>query len=145
VVPAANVFQAIAQTACQLYSAEIIMGHSTVIPSSQLALRLGEVWEKLSHKPKHQVSLRIFESSGKFQDFLLGAHAPQFSEEDIDHIHRLWLDVKLEMGREILHHKDIVTISLLNLENQLKGTDREKLLEEIRKYTATRAEVERRN
>jgi amino acid transporter len=139
VVPAADVFQAIAQTACQLYSAEIIMGQSAVIPASQLALRLGEVWEKLSHKPKHQVRLRIFESSGQFQDFLLGAHAPALTEEEILQIHQLWLDVKMEMRGEVLHHKDIVTISLFTLEKMLKSDERDRLIEEIRKFTAAHA------
>ncbi len=145
VVPAADVFQAIAQTASQLYSSQIIMGHSAVIPPAQLALRLGEVWENLSHKPSHQVQLRIYEPPEQFRDFLLGAHAPQLSEEEINQIHRLWLEIKTELGGEVLHHKDVVTISLDCMDKLLKGEDRNRLLNEIRQFTSALSKGERRN
>jgi amino acid transporter len=143
VVPAGNVFQAIVQTASQLYSSEIIMGYSAVITPAQQALRLGEAWEKLAHKPKHQIQLRIFEPSGKEYEFLLGAHAPQLTEEEIHQIHRMWLEVKTELGGEVLHHKDIVSIALIRMEEELKGDRRHKVLGQIQQFSSGQSKAER--
>jgi amino acid transporter len=135
VVPASNVYQAITQTAAKLYSAEIILGHSAVLTPAQQSLRLGEAWEKLSPQPKHQVRLIIFDPSGKADEFLLGAHAPELTEQEVNQIHRLWLDFKQEIGGEVIHHKDIISIALARMEKEMASSEREKILKEIKEQT----------
>lgn len=135
VVPSSNVYQAIAQTAAQLHSAEIVLGHSAVLSPQTQALRLGEAWEKLPDKPKHNVCLHVITSDGSFHDFYLGAHAPQLFEDDVNLIHKLWLEAKGELKKEELHHKDIVTFALKKLEDELKSEQRQEVLEKIRSYT----------
>jgi len=134
VVPASNVFQAIAQTATQLYSSEIIMGHSEVIPPQQQAMRLGEAWEKLGHRPSHPVRLRVIQSKDKVQDFYLGAHAPALSDEEVNRIHQIWLDIKSQLGGVEFHHKDVVTVALARLHEELQGEGRRLILEHIRHF-----------
>jgi amino acid transporter len=135
VVPASNVYQAIVQTAAQLYSAEIILGHSAVITPAQQSLRLGEAWEKLSPQPKHQVRLRVFNPEGTTDEFLLGAHAPELTEQEVNQVHRLWLDVKRELGGEVIHHKDIISIALRRMEEEMSSDEREIILKEIREHS----------
>ena len=108
VVPSSNVFEAIAHTAAQLDSAEIIAGRSSVMSPAEQAKRLGEAWEALPHKPNHEVCFRVVSTDGITEDFYLGAHAPHLAEDDINAIHKLWLDVTREQDGEDARHKEIV-------------------------------------
>jgi amino acid transporter len=128
VVPSSQPFQAIVQAAAQLVSAEIVMGRSAVMTAREQALSLGESWEKLPHKPRHQVQLRIFDSSGKLHEFVLGAHPPTLLEEDIQQIHELWLGLKDNPKIAKLRHRDVVSLALQRLERDLEGSRRSDVL-----------------
>ena len=131
VVPSSNVFAAIAHTAAQLDCSEIIAGRSSVMPPAEQAKRLGEAWEALPHKPKHQVTFRIVEADGNTIDFYLGAHAPRLADDDIAAIHKLWLDVTGDKSSQAARHKEIVSVALSRLEQALRGSERRKVIEEI--------------
>jgi amino acid transporter len=131
VVPASNVFQAIAQTATQLRSSEIILGASAVISPAVQAGKLGVAWEQLPNKPRHQVLLKIMETDGTTHTFSMGAHIPHMTEEDIHLIHSLWLDMVKDPKMRDLHHRDVVALALQRLERDLKQTDPQKLLLEL--------------
>jgi hypothetical protein len=131
VVPSSNPFDAIAQVAAQLASTEVIMGRSAVMSARDQALRLGEAWEKLPQEPRLRVRLRIFESGGVVHDFALGAHAPELSAEDVERIHRLWLELKGEVRRAPLRHRDIVTVAVNRLAKDLDGPRRAEVLREL--------------
>src|SRR5437773_2065742 len=109
VVPSSDVFQAIAHTAAQLDSANIIAGRSSVMTPEEQAKRLGYAWENLPHKPRQQVRFRVIGPGDEIGDFYLGAHAPELSDEEIHLIHRLWLEVTHDQGLEHTRHKEIVT------------------------------------
>jgi amino acid transporter len=142
VVPSSNVFEAIAHTAAQLDCSEIIAGRSSVLSPEEQAKRLGESWEALPHKPKHQVCFRVVEPDGTTHDFYLGAHAPHLGDDEITAIHKLWLDVTHEKGSEDARHKEIVTVALARLEEALRGGERRNVLEHIRKLMHQRGHAE---
>ena len=133
VVPSSDIFQAIAQTAAQLHSSMIIAGVSSVVTPEEQARRLGQAWERLTQKPKHQVCFRIIKPNGRMRDFYLGAHAPQMSEEDVNLVHELWLRTTSQPGWEHLHHKDIVSVALALLKQDCKSQEQEALLEHMRR------------
>jgi amino acid transporter len=133
VVPSSNAFDAIVQTAAQLASTEIVMGQSAVLSAREQALRLGEAWERLSQKPRHQVRVRVCQSDGTEQVIMLGAHAPDLAGEDVERIHALWLELKGEVGSAPLRHRDIVTIAVRRLARELTGKPRAEILEELSK------------
>src|SRR5204862_2064357 len=54
VVPSSNIFDAIAHTAAQLESAEVIAGRSSVMTPEEQARRRGEAWKALPSKQQHQ-------------------------------------------------------------------------------------------
>ncbi len=143
VVPSSNVFEAIAHTAAQLDCSEIIAGRSSVMSPEEQAKRLGDAWEALPNKPKHQVCFRIVESDGKTDDFYLGAHVPHLADDDINIIHKLWLDVTRERGGEDAHHKEIVRVALERLEEDLEGDKRCGVLEQLRTVMRRRSQAER--
>jgi len=143
VVPSSNVFEAIAHTAAQLDCSEIIAGRSSVLSPEEQAKRLGEAWEALPHKPKHQVCFRVVEPDGTTHDFYLGAHAPHLGDDDITAIHKLCLEVTHENGSEGARHTEIVRVALARLEDSLRGDERRSVLEQIRKLMHQRGQAER--
>ncbi len=130
VVPSSNPFQAIVQAAAQLVSAEIVMGRSAVISSREQALRLGEAWEHLPHKPRHHIRLRIFEADGRLNEFLLGAHPPKLADEDVQLIHEIWLDLKDDLRNANLRHRDVVSLALRRLERDLGSGARPRIVDQ---------------
>jgi hypothetical protein len=143
VVPSSNVFEAIAHTAAQLDCSEIIAGRSSVMSPEEQAKRLGEAWEALPSKPQHEVCFRVVEPGGETRDFYLGAHAPPLAEDDIDAIHKLWLDVTRERDGEHACHKEIVTVALARLAEDLKGNERKNVLKHLRTLTHQRTSAAR--
>jgi amino acid transporter len=71
VVPSSSVHDAIARTAAQLESAEVIDGPSPVLPPEGQAKRFREAWEKLLNRPKYPILFRIIEPDGNTHDFLI--------------------------------------------------------------------------
>jgi amino acid transporter len=142
VVPSSNVFQAIAHTAAQLESSEIIAGRSSVMEPEEQARLLGEAWEALPHKPARQVAFRVIDPDGAAHDFYLGAHAPELSEEDVGLIHRLWLEVTREGGEGEVHHRDVVVVALSRLESDLHGKARREVLKQFGARSRGREGVE---
>ena len=57
VVPGTNVFDAIAQTAAHLDSADIWAGRSSVMEPADQAKHIGDAWERLPKKPNRQVTI----------------------------------------------------------------------------------------
>ena len=131
VVPSSRPIQAIVHTAAQLYSAEIIVGASAVLTPQEQALRFGEAWEKLAHKPRHQVQLRILDSNGLMQEFVLGAHPPKLTTRDINVIHHIWTGFKNELPDASVRHRDIVSLAVQRLERELGTTERKQILAEM--------------
>src|SRR5438093_4507444 len=101
------------------------------------ARQMGQAWEKLSseEQEKRQVCFKVIEPDGQEHDFYLGAHAPKLTDEEINLIHKLWLNVTQEAGVEELHHNEIVKIALGRLEQELSGKTRRELLDEMRTIT----------
>ena len=138
VVPGTNVFDVIAQTAAHLDSADIWAGRSSVMAPADQAKQIGDAWERLPKKPNRQVTFHVVDPNGGAIEFNLGAHVPKLADADIDLIHALWLDATKEGGVEDLHHREIVTVALARLAEQLRGPDRAGTLERIRKVPGQR-------
>jgi hypothetical protein len=139
IVPGANVFDAIAQTAAHLDSADIWAGRSSVMAAEEQAKMIGDAWERLPNKPKRQVCFHVVEPDNRVDDFDIGAHAPKLADEDVNIIHKLWLDVTNERGMDDLHHKEIVTAALAHLEEQLKSKGRQEMLDRMRALIGKRS------
>jgi hypothetical protein len=143
VVPSSNVFDAIAQTAAHLDSGEIIAGRSSVLTPEEQAMWIGEAWEKLSSKPRHQVCFKVIDSDGGVKDFYLGAHTPKLEDEDVELIHQLWLDVMKEKGLGDFHHQEIITAALERLAEEMKGAQRTQSLTRMRALLRRRSREEK--
>src|SRR3989440_5246665 len=130
VVPSSDIFQAIALTAARLQSSDIIAGRSSVWSPEHQAKLLGEAWERLL--TKQRIRFHVIGPSDQIQDFYLGAHAPDLTDEEIDFIHKLWLDVSHEKDLENVRHKHIVIAALVHLADELHSDGRHRVLQFIR-------------
>ncbi len=133
VVPSSSVFDAIVQTAVQLDSAEVIAGLSSVMPAADQAWHMGEAWERLAKKPPRLVTFRVVHPDGRDEDFSLGAHPPRLSNEDLNLIHELWLDLTQTEGLGGVHHREVVAVALDLLSRTLQGEKRPEALQEFRR------------
>jgi amino acid transporter len=121
VVPATNLFDAAAQTALRLDSAEIVAGLSSKMTAIEQAREMGRAWERLAESPRRQVWCRIVGPGNREHSVSLGAHAPELTEDDISLIHKIWLQVSQLPGRRRVHHRDVVRVALERLEREIRG------------------------
>jgi len=136
VIPSSDIFQAIVLTAAQLRTSDIIAGASSVMTPDRQAKLLGEAWERLGNKPQPRIRFRVIGADQDIRDYYLGAHAPDLSDEEIDFIHKLWLDVTHEPGLENTRHKQIVVAALVHLADELHGEHRKHVLDFVRALQA---------
>ncbi len=132
VVPAANVFDAIAQTAVRLSSSQIVLGDSAKFSAADQAKLLGQAWEHIEGSAQLRTRLLAYKLSGEIQNFQLGAHAPTLTLDDLELIHKLWLDAIDSAGLNV-HHRDVVRVALEELGDDLKSGRRREVLERIKK------------
>jgi len=121
VVPATNIFDAVAQTSLRLDASEIVAGASSKLSPLEQARELGRAWERLPEKPRRQVWFKILGPRNREYSVSLGAHAPDLTDEDISLIHRIWLRVSQIPARQRVHHRDVVRVALERLERDLRG------------------------
>jgi Amino acid permease len=130
VLPSTNIFDAVAQTAVRLEAGEIVVGESANLSPDVQAHLMGEAWDRTPHDRGLATQFVIHSQDGRLRRFLLGAHAPHLTPEDIDRIHRLWTEAVQSIGPSV-HHRDVVAAALDSLENELqldrtRGIDRVK-------------------
>ena len=130
VVPSSNVADAMTQAAVSLQSSDIVVGESANLTGAQMAHRLGEAWDRIPKSRHVRSRLVACKLDGGIETFLLGPHAPPLSQEDLDLIHRLWLDAIERYGLDV-HHRDVVRAALEEMERDLDGADRERALARI--------------
>jgi amino acid transporter len=121
VVPATNLFDAVAQTASRLDAAEVVAGLSAKMSAQEQARELGRAWERLTEKPRRQVWLKIVGPANREHSFSLGAHAPELTDDDLSVIHNIWLQVSQIPARKRVRHRDVVRVALERLDRDLRG------------------------
>ena len=131
VVPGTDVFDAIMLTAQRLEASKIACGLSTKLTADQQAKLIGDAWERLP-EPKPRVTLEVVAPDGSRKEYLLGPHAPRLRDEDLALMHQLWLQLTGDPRYSSLHHYDVVGLALKELERELTGPDRDRLLALLR-------------
>ncbi len=134
VVPAGDVFAALAQTANSLEVDTVISGISTSMTPEDQAFHMGQAWEALS-EPKRQFNFFVITSEGEPKVFYIGPHAPALSPDDVQLVHRLWLNMRRDPTVPDLHHSDIITYALTRLAGQY-AREKADILRELRNVRA---------
>jgi amino acid transporter len=133
VVPAGDVFAALVQAANSLEVAALVAGLSTRMTAQDQAFHVGQAWEALA-EPKRQFTFYVVSPDGEAQAFHIGPHAPALQAEDVQLVHRLWLNFRRDPEMQGLHHSDIVTYALTRLAMDY-ARDKQETLRSLRRYT----------
>jgi hypothetical protein len=121
VVPAVDPFDAMVQTAARLQVSKLVVGVSARMASEELASRIGLAWERMP-EPRHAFSLEITNPDRPSIYVNLGPHPPRLWPEDVDRLHRIWLQLCAQSGvGSRLHHRDVVGVALQRLEDDLES------------------------
>jgi nucleotide-binding universal stress UspA family protein len=133
VVPGLDPNDAVIQTAYRLQSALIVMGASAKMTPTQQARLFGVAWEKLP-APRPQISLQLVRGGEEKPLFFnLGPHPPRLWPEDVELVHRLWLELSEKgLGSE-LHHRDVIRAALRGLESELHSEQAATVVDRMRK------------
>jgi amino acid transporter len=132
VVPAGDIFAALVQTANSLEVTALVSGLSTKMTAQEQAYHVGQAWENLP-EPKRQFTFYVVMPSGDAQGFHIGPHAPTLQADDVQLVHRLWLNFRRDPDMQGLHHSDIVTYALTRLAIEY-ARDKQETLRDIRRY-----------
>jgi hypothetical protein len=111
VVPAGDIFAALVQTANSLDAAAVVSGLSSKLTAQEQAYHVGQAWEALP-EPKRQFTFYVIKPDGEALSFHIGPHAPTIQPEEVQLVHRLWLNLRKAPEMEHLHHSDIITYAL---------------------------------
>jgi hypothetical protein len=133
-VPAGDVFAALVQTANSLEASAVVSGLSTKLTAQEQAYHVGQAWEALP-EPKRQFTFYIVMPNGDAQGFHIGPHAPSLRADDVQLVHRLWLNFRRYPELEGLHHSDIVTYALTRLAGEY-AREKQEVVKELRRVTA---------
>ena len=137
VVPATDVFTALAQSASSLEVESVISGSSSSLTAEEQAVYMGQAWEALP-EPKRQFNFCIVGADGEIKVFYIGPHAPSLSSEDVQLVHRLWLNMRRDPSMQELHHSDIITYALTRLAGQY-ARDKAEILRNLRTHSLAAA------
>ncbi len=131
VVPGRDYNRAVVEVAQRVKSTLVVMGLSGKMKASQQAKSFGDAWERLP-PPRPQLSLEILdEETGKQMFFNLGPHPPRLWPEDVELLHKLWLNLSSKGLGYKLHHRDVVRVALRRLESELNTPKSDEVLKEV--------------
>jgi len=130
VVPATDVFEAIMVTAQRLDSSRVVCGLSNKLTADEQAKLTGDAWERLP-EPRPRLMLEVLAPDGTVREYSLGPHAPRMRPQDVELMHKLWLDITTDPKFAGAHHYHIVALALEELKRELSTEQRAQLLEKL--------------
>jgi amino acid transporter len=132
VVPAGDIFAALMKTATALEVDSVVSGLSTKMSPEDQAFHIGQAWESLP-EPKRQLNFYVIDPSGESRVYYLGPHAPSLRPDDVQLVHRLWLNLRRDPTIQDLHHSDIITYALTRLASQY-AREKQEIIKDLRGY-----------
>src|SRR5438034_5012935 len=130
VVPATDVFDSIVVTAQRLESSRIVCGLSNKLTPDEQAKRTGDAWERLPD-PKPRLVMEVRLPNGVAREYYLGPHTPRLRDQDLDLLHRLWLEITSDPRFAGAHHYHVIAVALEELEKELHGPRRDEVLDKL--------------
>lgn len=133
-VAAANdLWEGILRAAMNLQSSTMVVGSSAKWSVTEQARQVGLAWERMG-EPRPHVTLEIYTPSGQEQVFYLGPHAPRLTPNEVDLLHKVWLEFSQQLPGQELHHHDIVHFALTELEREISEGHASRVLERLREH-----------
>ncbi len=130
VVPATDIFEAIVVTAQRLDSSRIVCGLSNKLTADEQARLTGDAWEHLP-EPRPRLTMEVHSPDGTVREYALGPHAPRMRPQDVELMHKLWLNITSDPKYAGAHHYHIVALALEELQRELNSEQRAELLQKL--------------
>jgi amino acid transporter len=130
VVPATDVFDAIMVTAQRLDSARVICGLSNKLTADEQAKLTGDAWERMP-EPRPRLCLEVAAPDGTVREYTIGPHTPRLRPQDVELMHKLWLNITTDPKFAGAHHYHIVALALEELQRELSTEQRTQLLQKL--------------
>jgi hypothetical protein len=130
VVPATDVFEAIMVTAQRLDSCRVICGLSNKLTSDEQAKLTGDAWERMP-EPRPRLTLEVCAPDGSVREYTIGPHTPRLRAQDVELMHKLWLNITTDPKFAGAHHYHIVALALEELQRELTTDQRAELLQKL--------------
>jgi amino acid transporter len=130
VVPATDVFEAIMVTAQRLDSSRVVCGLSNKLTADEQGKFTGDAWERLP-EPRPRLTLEVCARDGTVREYALGPHAPRLRPQDVELMHKLWLNVTSDPKYAGAHHYHIVALALEELQRELNTEQRAELMQKL--------------
>ena len=112
------------------------MGMSGKMAATEQAKLFGDAWEALP-EPRPQLSLQVYNHlTEETLYFNLGPHPPRLWPEDLDLLHRLWLELSERGLGSKLHHRAVIRVALRRLDSELHSKESEDILDTLRQEVA---------
>ena len=127
VVPASDVFEGIVLTAARLDSSRIVCGLSNKLTSDQQAKLTGDAWERLP-EPRPMLNVEVHSPDGTSREYALGPHIPHLRPQDVDLIHKVWLEITSDPKYAGVHHCQVVALAMEELHKELHSGQRTEVL-----------------
>ncbi|HEU5352290.1 MAG TPA: APC family permease [Terracidiphilus sp.] len=134
VLPAGDIFAALVQGANSLEVESVVSSLSSSMTAEDQGFHMGQAWEALP-EPKRQFNFFVVSPSGETKVFYIGPHAPALSPDDVQLVHRLWLNMRRDPTTQDLHHSDIITYALTRLAGQY-AREKAEILRDLRNVHA---------
>jgi hypothetical protein len=132
VVPAGDIFAALVQTANSIDAAAVVSGLSSKLTAEEQAYHVGQAWEALP-EPKKQFTFYVIRPDGEALSFHIGPHAPTIRPEEVQLVHRLWLNLRRSPEMRDLHHSDIISYALSRMAAEF-ARDKQETLRGLHQY-----------
>ena len=130
VVPATDVFDAIMVTAQRLDSSRVVCGLSNKLTADEQAKLTGDAWERLP-EPRPRLILEVCAPDGTIREYALGPHTPRMRPQDVELMHRLWLNITADPKFAGAHHYHVMALALEELQRELNTEQRAQLLQKL--------------
>jgi amino acid transporter len=130
VVPATDVFEAIMVTAQRLGSSRVVCGLSNKLSPDEQAKLTGDAWERLP-EPRPRLTMEVYAPDGTVREYFLGPHAPRLRPQDVELMHKLWLEITGDPKFAGAHHYHIIALALEELKRELSTEQRAQLLAKL--------------
>ena len=130
VVPATDVFEAIMVTAQRLDSSRVVCGLSNKLTADEQAKLTGDAWERLP-EPRPRMILEVYAPDGTTREYALGPHTPRMRPQDVELMHRLWLNITADPKFAGAHHYHVMALALEELQRELSTEQRAELLQKL--------------
>ena len=130
VVPATDVFEAIMVTAQRLDSARVVCGLSNKLTADEQAKLTGDAWERMP-EPRPRLCLEVALPTEPFANTPLVPHTPRLRPQDVELMHKLWLNITTDPKFAGAHHYHIVALALEELQRELSTEQRAQLLQKL--------------